>query len=125
MTIKVKDLAAFETRHAEWSGTRVLHTEYEVLAIRRVDAKRWQYLVEDQQRLKWWDADLFAVVEERLPADWITEEYTRRHWYDHPDYNFRIPARAYHGPKAFVENRNFFFDIHENPQAAYEFYRSL
>ena len=124
MKIKVIDASKLEKRHACWGYSIVPTTTYEVLAIKQVHRKR-QYLVEDDMRLIWWDADLFNVVEEIIPKEWIKLQYKRFHRPRNKKYNFKLAMDCFWGPNEFLENEDFLFDIYENPHTAYAFYKGL
>lgn len=120
MIAKVVDLNNLMDRHATWGNKSLFGSQYKVLAI-RVRRKKRQYLVEHEKRLCWWDADLFDVIDESIPENWLTVQYKRFHKFKNKNFDFDISTSFYHGPKAFLENENFFFDIIENPVDAYEF----
>ncbi len=120
MIIKVDDLNKLMDRHATWGSASSFSSQYKVFAIRKWH-KKMQYLVENDKRLCWWDKDLFDIVDESIPANWVIVHYKRFHRFKNRNYDFDISTSFYQGPKAFLENENFFFDIIENTDVAYEF----
>ena len=120
MVIEVIDLDKLMVRHAIWGSESSFKSQYEVFAIRKWH-KRTQYLVENCKRLHWWDTDLFNVVDESIPESWVTVQYKRFHRFKNKNYDFYISTSFYQGPKVFLENENFFFDIIENAKDAYTF----
>lgn len=123
MLVRIIDLVELENRHAYWGISRFPATNYNVLAIRCW--KKKQYLVEDNMILNWWDADLFKIIDDAIPQEWVTIQYKSFHKYKNPKYNFKIPTTYYQGPKKFLDNQDFFFDIYENPGVAYDYYKSI
>lgn len=121
MQIKVIDAKMLEKRHAYWGYCVSPPVLYEVLAIKKYN-KHTQYLVEDNMRLNWWDADLFNVIEETIPNTWIEVRYKHFYKMRNKNYDFSIHINYFCGPSEFLENKNFLFDIYENPKAAYIFY---
>jgi hypothetical protein len=121
MTIKVIDAYNLMKRHADWGHPESFQAPYQVLAITK-HRRIWQYLVVDDQRLKWWDKDLFEVIDEAVPENWVVIQYKRFHKFKNRKYDFQISTNYYQGPKEFLENEDFLFDIYENPSVAYEFY---
>ena len=124
MIIKVTDADALEKRHAYWGFDESSPQHYKVLAVRRSRGK-YQYLVDYDRRLHWWDADLFEITDESVPREWTEAKYKRFHAFKNRKYNFRVPVTYYRGPKEFLANAAFFFDIHENPRTAHEFYKTI
>ena len=124
MTVKVIDLNKLMDRHATWGSESSFCLQYEVLAI-RIRRRKRQYLVENEKRLHWWDTDLFDVIDATVPENWRTVHYKRFHKFKNEKYDFHISTSFYHGPKAFLDNEDFFFDIIENPISAYEFCRNI
>ena len=125
MQVKVIDVKLLEKRCAYW-GYSVIDankTTYQVIAIRR-QYRKTQYLVEDDMRLFWWDEDLFIVTDYTIPDGWIEIKYKYFHKFQNGKYDFKIPINYYLGPKCFVENKDFMFDIYENPRIAYTFYKT-
>lgn len=123
MQIKVNDVNELEKRHACWGYSASSVITYEVLAIKQVH-KKTQYLIEDDMRLNWWDADLFSVVDKTIPEEWIKLQYKCFHSFRNKKYNFRIAVNCFWGPNRFLENEDFLFDIYENPRKAYAFYKT-
>jgi len=123
MQIKVIDARELERRHSYWGYSALPVATYEVLAIKQ-HRRRTQYLVEDDLRLTWWDADLFNVIETWIPDEWIEIRYSSFHKLQNKKYNFSIAINYYIGPKNFIENEDFLFDIYENPRTAYEYYKN-
>lgn len=122
MKIKVIDVYELEKRHACWGYSTLPINTYEVLAIKQAHRKI-QYLVEDDMRLTWWDADLFNIVEETIPKEWVKIKYKCFHSLQNKKYNFKIVMNCFWGPNTFLENEDFLFDIFENPHTAYVFYK--
>lgn len=120
MTIKVIDAYKLMKRHAIWGHPKSFQAPYQVLAIRTRRRIR-QYLVEDNQMITWWDMDLFEVIDEAVPENWVVIQYKRFHKFKNRKYDFKISTNYYQGPKEFLENEDFFFDIYEHPRIAYEF----
>lgn len=81
-----------------------------------------QYLVEDNMRLNWWDADLFNVIEKTIPNTWIKVQYKFFYKMRNKNYDFSIYIDYFCGPREFLDNKDFLFDIYENPKVAYSFY---
>lgn len=121
MVIKIIDLDEFMDRNSLWAPDSYFQSPYEVLAIMRYRRKK-RYLVEHGNRLTWWDADLFEIIDEAIPRDWISICYKKFHRYKNKNYYFNIPINYYHGPKTFLDNPDFFFDILDEPADAYRFY---
>lgn len=121
MKIKVVNPDELMERHAIISNTKYFQLDYEVIAIRKT-GHRWQYLVDFNQCLEWWDKDLFEVTDDALPKDWVIIQFGRFHKFKNKKYDFNIPTSYYQGPKEFIENEDFFFNIIENPAIAYAFY---
>lgn len=121
MIVKLIDISALQERHAYW-GTRSLNLCFSVVAIGHF-RKRRQYLVENSEFLYWWDADLFEVVDETFPAEWVEVQYKRFYKLRNKKYSISIPLNYYLGPRSFLENADFFFDIYENPRIAYNFFK--
>lgn len=121
MKIIVKNEDELERRHACW-GIHSRSHEYQVLAITHQRSIS-KYLVEHDNRLDWWDADLFLLVDNTIPNEWVEIHLKKHQKFQNPKYDFDISISYYRGPKAFWDNINFFFDIYENPSVAYEFYR--
>ena len=122
MRIKVIDPEKFEERQAIWGYSESFETTYEVILVLRYHKKKY-YLVDYESRLFLWNADLLQVIEETVPADWIEVEYSYFHKLKNDMYDFYFPINYYLGPKRFLENKNFLFDIYENPDRAYWFYK--
>lgn len=97
---------------------------YNVLAIRKWHRK-WQFLIDDGNSLNWWDADLLEVIDDKKPLDWIEIKHNRFHKYRNNKYDFFISISYYYGPKEFIDNKDFLFDIIEEPINAYAFYKKL
>ena len=122
MIVKIIDIEKLVNRHACFGPDSSFKPHYEVLAIIQ-SRKRKMYLVEDDPSLYWWDADLFEVIDESIPEDWISVCYKGRfHRLKNANYDFSIPINSYQGPKEFLDNLDFFFDITEEPYEAYWFY---
>lgn len=122
MLIKVIDAEKLIVRMADWGHPNSYKHPYEVLAIK----ESWrilQYLVKDDNRLKWWDADLFEVIDNSIPEDWVEIHYKRFHRYKNRKYNFVIPTRYYNGPKEFIDSEDFLFNTLDEPALAYDFYK--
>lgn len=120
MIVEIIDIDKLTIRHAVFGPDSALKSQYEVYAIRKW-YKRMQYLVEDENQLYWWDTDLFRVVEDSIPENGVSVQYKRFHRFRNKNYDFRIAINFYQGPKEFLENENFFFDIIENRKDAYAF----
>ncbi len=121
MIVEIKNLDTLMKRHATWGSVSSFSPQYTVLAIRKRRNKK-QYLVENAKRLCWWDVDLFEVVDESIPANWVKINYGRCHKFKNKKYDFDISTSFYQGPMCFLSNEDFFFDIYENAKDAYEFY---
>lgn len=121
MIVEIIDIDKLTIRHATFGPDSAFKSQYEVYAIRKW-YKRKQYLVEGWNRLHWWDTDLFHVVDDSIPEDWVSVQYKRFHRFKNKNYDFRLAISFYQGPKEFLENENFFFDIIENGRDAYEFF---
>ena len=98
-----------------------LKRPFQVLAIIRC-RKEWFYLVEYEEWLTWWKKDWVEVIDDFIPSDWIITQYSKLHKIKNANYDFKLKINYYQGPKVFLENKNFLFDISENPDTAYEFY---
>lgn len=121
MIIKVSDVHELMDREACWGSTNLFPQYYTVLAIMQF-RRRKQYLIDFDGRLFWWNANLFKIVDESFPENWIIVQYKKCHKYKNKKYDFDIPISFYQGPNVFLDNQDFFFDIIENPREAYEFY---
>lgn len=121
MKIKVIDPDVLEKKEACWGFSASSQLIYEVLAIKQW-RKRKQYLVVYDMRLIWWDADLFDIIEEAIPEDWIDVRYKYFHKIKNKKYDFHLPIHYYYGPKSFLENEDFLFDTIEYPHSAYKWY---
>ncbi len=121
MQIKVIDDDVLEKRTACWGFCSLNEAVFEVLAIKQYHRKK-QYLVEYDNRLFWWDEDLFFIVNDNIPKEWVEIRYKYFNKLRNSNYCFKIPISYYLGPKCFMENENFMFDIYENPRDAYAFY---
>ena len=117
MIIKVIDPDTLEKRHAYWGYNPSFEKTYEVLAIKKKNKKK-QFLVDDNMELHWWDADLFVIIEDLIPKEWIEIRYKFFHRLKNKKYDFNIPINYYCGPKSFIEDADFMFDIYEYRGAA-------
>lgn len=121
MIIKTINAKQLMERHANWGQETSFQETYQVLAI-RIRRRKKQYLVADDLQLKWWDSDLFEVIVQAIPKDWITVQYARFHKFKNKNYDFDISTTYYQGPQEFLDNEDFLFDIYENPTQAYNYY---
>ena len=77
------------------------------------------------QRLYYFDSVLFEVIDNSIPKSWIEVKYKRFHRFVNKEYDFIISANYYQGPKEFLDNKDFLFDVIEYPPTAYEFYKTV
>lgn len=124
MIVRIIDIENFIMRMAVYGPDDYFKDDYNVLAIRKWHRK-WQFLIDDGDRLHWWDADLFEVIDDKTSLDWVEIRYKGFHKFKNRKYDFLISISYYHGPKAFIENEDFLFDIIEEPKEAYNFYKSV
>lgn len=120
MIVKINDKTAFEKKHAFY-GIDLKDNKFEVQAIRK-HRKQFQYLIFAYGTLDWWYADLLGIIDDNVPNNWVKIEYKKSHKFKSENYDFCISTEFYNGPKEFLENKNFLFDIYENPSIAYEFF---
>ena len=123
MLIRLDDADGLECRHARWGIRCDKGDLFPVIAISEQKRKR-RYLVEYNNRIDWWDADLFTVVDSDIPNEWIEVVHRRHYKIKNPNYSFLIFINYYLGPQRFLDNQDFLFDIYENPTNAYNFYKS-
>lgn len=120
MKVKVRNFDKLMNLHAAWNKIP-LYTEYSVLAIQKWHRKK-QYLIIDENKIvEWWDDVFLEVIDESVPKNWVSVKYKNCHKFKNKKYDFSIPISFYQGPKAFLQNEDFFFDIYENSIEAYHF----
>ena len=120
MIVKINDKSTFEKKLAFY-GYDFYSDSFEVQAIRK-RRKEFQYLICVNSGLFWWYADLLSILDDNVPVNWVKIEYKKSHKFKNKKYDFRISTEFYYGPKEFLENEDFLFDIYENPSIAYEFF---
>ena len=123
MLIMLRDADKLERRHACWGIRCDKGTFFSVIAVSE-QRKIRKYLVEHDNRIEWWDADLFVVIDHTIPNDWVEATYRKHYKLKNPKYAFNISINYYLGPQSFLDNRDFLFDIYENPHSAYVVYKT-
>jgi hypothetical protein len=120
MKVKLRNREEFSKR--EFIDAMIISGErdYDVYAI--VDfGKGPCYLTLDCNKVWWYEAKFFKIVDEKVPSYWVKIEYKRWYKLKNKDYDFSIPIKLFYGPKELVDDPTFLFDIDENLELAYHF----
>ena len=76
----------------------------------------------EQDTPKRFKAELFTVIDDSYPDYWMSKSWGKHNKIKNKHYDFYIMIESYLGPKEFIENPDFLFDIYENPDRAYQFF---
>lgn len=117
MKIKVINKQRLEKEHNYYEP----EYEFEVYAIAKFGRENY-FLVNIYNGLFWWKGKLFKIIDNSTSEDWVNVKFKYFNRIKNLNYNFSIPLNNYIGPKEFLENKDFLFDIYENPSYAYEFF---
>lgn len=122
MKIILKDLK----NNKEYIDKQVFNNEYEVFAIVQMKKDKF-YLIFINGQLQFVNVKICNIVDETMPKDWVikyfNKGYTIKQHYDIFGYDY-ITIKEYYGPKIFINDKYFLFNVYFNPSEANKFFNN-
>jgi len=97
---------------------------FEVNAIITFDKEK-SFVFCDRNRAKLCKARLFNILDYDTSANWIRLYYPKERLIENNKYDFNIGLKEFYGPKDMIEDENFFFDLIENDDKAFDFIQNI
>lgn len=120
MKVSCIDRYKLERTHA-YFGVELGNNIFEVFSIANFKMEKNYLLRFPNDNFRWFSSSLFKVINDSIPHFWVHKKFSLFSVLKNKKYDFSILLGEYWGPEEFLNNEDFLFDIHEEPERADNF----
>ena len=126
MKVSIRNWEEFSQAEAVYGNPIKLSEVFDVKAIISFDRDiEKYYIICDGNKTNFHRTYLFKVIDNETPENWVHVYYSKVRKLTNPSYNFIVTIKEFLGPREIIEDKNFLFDLYDNPDIAFDFLQNL